>query len=78
MNTPEIAGRVADRTGMSRSAAGDAVDAVFATVSEALTNREQMRVVGFDTFGTSNCPVRTRPTLGQAGAWRYRRRTRRR
>ena len=40
MNKSEIAGWVADRIGMSQSAARDAVDTVFEAVSEALANGE--------------------------------------
>ena len=47
MNKSEIAGRVADRIGVSRSAAGDAVDAVFEAVSESLANGEEVRIAGF-------------------------------
>ena len=47
MNKSAIAGRVADRIGLSRSAAGDAVDAVFEAVSESLANGEEVRIVGF-------------------------------
>ena len=36
MNRAEIAGRVAGRVGLSQSAAGEAVDAVFQTLAEAL------------------------------------------
>ena len=68
MNKSEITGRVADRIGMSRSAAGDAVDAVFEAVSEALANGEEVRVVGFGTFGTRNRPARTgrNPQTGES------------
>ena len=37
MNKTELAGRVADRIGVSRSVAGDAVDAVFEAVGETPT-----------------------------------------
>ena len=68
MNKSEIAGRVADRLGMNQSAVGDAVDAVFEAVSEALANGEEVRVVGFGTFGTRNRPARTgrNPRTGES------------
>ena len=44
MNRTDLAGRVADRTGVSRSVAGDAVDAVFETVGETLARREDVRI----------------------------------
>ena len=46
----EIAGHVADRTGVARSAARDAVDAVFEVIGEAVARGEEVRIVGFGTF----------------------------
>ena len=46
MNKAEIADRLAARTGLSKGAARDAVDAVdgvFATIGEALANGEEVR-----------------------------------
>ena len=59
MKKSDIAGRVADWIGLSRSAAANAVDAVFEAVGEALVNGEEVRIVGFGTFGTRNRPART-------------------
>lgn len=59
MNKGELAARLAGRTGMSRAAAKDAVDGVFATIGEALANGEEARILGFGTFGTRNRPART-------------------
>ena len=59
MKKSDIAGRVADRDGLSRSAAGNAVDAVFEAVGEALANGEEVRIAGFGTFGTRNRLART-------------------
>lgn len=59
MNKLEMAGRVADRIGVSRPAAASAVDAVFETVAEALAGGEEVRILGFGTFGTRNRPART-------------------
>ena len=68
MNKSEIAGRVADRTGVGRSAAGDAVDAVFEAIAEALAKGEDVRVLGFGTFGTRSRPARTgrNPRTGES------------
>ena len=68
MNKSEIAGRVAGRTGVSRSAAGDAVDAVFEAVAEALARGEDVRIAGFGTFGTRSRPARTgrHPRTGES------------
>ena len=68
MNKSEIAGRVADRIGVSRSAAEDAVDAVFEAVSESLANGEEVRIAGFGTFGARSRPARTgrNPQTGES------------
>ena len=58
MKKSEIADRVADRAGLSRSAAGNAVDAVFEAVGEALANGEEVRIAGFGTFTTKSRPAR--------------------
>ena len=56
MNKSEIAGRVADRTGVGRSAAGDAVDAVFEAIAETQARSEDVRIAGFGTFGHQEPP----------------------
>ena len=58
MNKSEIAGRVADRIGVERSAAGEAVDAVFEAIAETLARGEDVRILGFGTFGTKSRPAR--------------------
>ena len=59
MNKSDIVGRVAALTGLSRPTSGDAVDAVFEAVSEALAHGEEVRIAGFGTFGTRTRPART-------------------
>ena len=59
MKKAEIAGRVADRIGVSRAAAGEAVVPVFEIVGEALERGEEVRIVGFGNFGTRRQPART-------------------
>ncbi len=68
MNKSELAERLADRTGMSKAAAKDAVDGVFDTIGEALANGEEARILGFGTFGTRNRPARTarNPRTGES------------
>ena len=74
MKKSDIAGRVADRIGLSESAAGNAVAAVFDAVGEALANGEEVRIAGFGSFTTrSRRPVQG-ATRGQVRVWRYRRR----
>ena len=59
MNKSELADRLADRTGMSKAAAKDAVDGVFEVIGEALANGEEARILGFGTFAARNRPART-------------------
>ena len=68
MNKSDIAGRVAGRAGVGKSAAGDAVDAVFEAIAQALTRGEEVRIVGFGTFGTRSRPARTgrNPRTGES------------
>ena len=49
MKKSDIAGRVADRIGLSQSAAGNAV-------GEALANGEAVRIAGFGTFRVKRGP----------------------
>ena len=68
MNKSDIAGRVASLTGVRRSAVGDAGDAVFEAIAEALTRGEDVRIGGFGTFGTRSGPARTgrNPRTGES------------
>lgn len=59
MNKAEMADRQAARTGLSKSAAREAVDGVFAAIENALAKGEEVRISGFGTFGTRNRPART-------------------
>ena len=45
--------------GMSKALARDAVDGVFGMIGEAPTSGDDVRAVGFGTFGTRNRPART-------------------
>ncbi len=70
MNKTEMAERLAARTGLSKGAARDAVDDVFAIIGEALADGEDVRLPGFGTFGTRNRPARTgrNPRNGEAAS----------
>ena len=59
MNKAEMADRLAARTGLSKSAAREAVDGVFAAIGDALANGEEVRITGFGTFGTRSRAART-------------------
>ena len=53
MNKQDLIGRVAETAGLARGDAVKAVEAVFDTVSAALKNGEEVRLVGFGTFSIS-------------------------
>ena len=81
MKKSEMAERVADRMGLSKSAAEGAVDAVFETIVEALAREEAVRIAGFGTFATrsgARAPDGTRrPGRASRSRPRKRRRSRR-
>ena len=70
MNKTEMADRLAARTGLSKGAAKDPVDGVFAIIGEALADGEEVRLPGFETFGTRSRPARSgrNPRTGEAVA----------
>lgn len=55
MTKSEFAAKVAEKAGISKKAAAEAVDAVLTTITEALEEGEKVSFVGFGTF-----EVRTR------------------
>ena len=59
VNKTDIADHVASRTGVGRSAAGNAVGSVFEAIAMALARDEDVRIAGFGTFGTRSRPART-------------------
>ena len=68
MNKAETADRLAERAGLSKAVAREAVDGLFAVIGEALANGEEVRIAGFGTFGTRSRPARTgrNPRSGEA------------
>jgi len=59
MNKAELTDAVAARANLSKSDAGDAVDAVFDSIASALANGESVSLIGFGTFSISNRAART-------------------
>ena len=53
MNKNDLIGVVADKANVTKSQAGDAVDAVFDAISGSLKKGEEVRLVGFGTFSVS-------------------------
>ena len=53
MNKMDLIAVVADGTDLPRTKAGEVVDAVFAAITDALTSKEEVRLVGFGTFAAA-------------------------
>ena len=53
MNKNELIGAVAETSGLSRSDATKAVEAVFETVTSSLARGDEVRLVGFGTFSVA-------------------------
>lgn len=50
MTKTELAAKVAEKVGISKKAAAEAVDAVLSSVTEALAEGDKVSFVGFGTF----------------------------
>lgn len=49
----DLVAAVADATDLSRAKAGEVVDAVFDTITDAMKKKDEVRLVGFGTFSTT-------------------------
>ena len=54
MNKNDLVAAVADSTGLSKTDAAKAVDSVFEEITTALTNSDEVRLVGFGSFSVAN------------------------
>lgn len=52
-NKNDLIGVVADKTGLTKAQAADAVDAVFDAITESLKAGDEVRLVGFGTFAVA-------------------------
>ena len=59
MNKRELVETVAETTGLARSEAEAAVDAVLATIAQALTGGDKVMLPGFGTFEVRERAART-------------------
>jgi len=50
LNKTELINAVAERSGLTKKAANDAVEAVLESITNALANGEKVTLVGFGTF----------------------------
>ena len=58
MTKQEFVDAVAQRSGLSRREAGQAVDAVLDTITDTLTKRDSINFTGFGKFATSERKAR--------------------
>ncbi len=68
MNKNDLVAAVSSRTGLSKSDSAKAVDGVFDSISESLTNQEEVRLVGFGTFSVAHrkASMGRNPRTGEA------------
>ncbi|MEJ2177444.1 MAG: HU family DNA-binding protein [Gammaproteobacteria bacterium] len=59
MNKAELIDAVAGSANLTKTDAGDAVDAVFDSISKALSGGDSVSLVGFGTFSVSDRAART-------------------
>ena len=52
MNKSDIGDQLADRLGLNKVSAKEAVDGAFEAIGEALANGEEVRLAGFGTFAS--------------------------
>ncbi|WP_158368271.1 HU family DNA-binding protein [Candidatus Williamhamiltonella defendens] len=58
MNKTELIEEVRDKSGLTKAQSSEAVTAVFASIIEALGNKEPVQIIGFGTFKVRYRPER--------------------
>nr|WP_161957587.1 HU family DNA-binding protein [Mariprofundus sp. EBB-1] len=68
MNKAELINHVASSAGLSKAAAGDAVEAVIGGITSTLAGGDAVSLVGFGTFSVADRAARTarNPRTGEA------------
>ncbi len=59
MNKAELIGSIADKSGLSKTEAGKALDAFVSSVSDALKGGDRISLVGFGSFSVDKRDART-------------------
>jgi DNA-binding protein HU-beta len=54
MNKGELVAAVADKVGLTRGQAGEAIDAAIDAITGALKKGDEVKIVGFGTFVVTN------------------------
>jgi DNA-binding protein HU-beta len=57
VNKNDLIASVADKTGLTKTDAGKAVDGVFKSISDFLKKKEEVRLVNFGTFYVAKRPA---------------------
>lgn len=57
MNKGELVGAVADKAGLDRKQAGQAIEATLEAITDALTRGEEVKLVGFGSFIVTKRPA---------------------
>lgn len=67
MNKNDLAAAVAAKTGMTKKASSDTIDAVFEAITEALAKKDKVQLIGFGTFETRERAARVgrNPATGE-------------
>ena len=68
MNKNDLIAMVADKTGLSKAGAGQAVDGTFDAITDALKMGDEVKVIGFGNFAVANraASVGRNPRTGEA------------
>lgn len=68
MNKSELVNAMAEKTGMTKVAAKEAMDACFSIIKESLNKDEKVTLIGFGTFSVVERKARTakNPQTGDA------------
>jgi DNA-binding protein HU-beta len=53
MNKNDLIATVAERTGLSKTGAGEAVEATFDAITKALKSGDEVKIIGFGNFTVS-------------------------
>ena len=59
MNKTELVNAISEKSGLSKVQSKDALDAVIASISEALIANDKVSLIGFGTFSVAEKAART-------------------
>ena len=59
MNKADLVSKIADKAGITKKAAADAVEAFTSSVTEAVASGDKVQLIGFGTFEVSERGART-------------------